>query len=222
MELDELKEKWAEYDHKLDLSIRLTKRLLDAPRMNRARTALRWFAFFLTLEVAVALAVVAALGSFLADHITSLQFAVPAAVLHLFEVATLIVLIRQIMLALAIDYSQPVAAIQRRLESLRVLHVRQIQWTLFASPLLWPPLLIVGLKAFLGVDAYRLLGISYLFYNLLFGIAFLVAAIWVARKFSERMKHFPWVRRLMRALAGYELNAATAFLVEITEFEAAK
>jgi hypothetical protein len=38
MELDALKEKWAEYDRKLDVSIRLNRQLLMAVNMNRVRS----------------------------------------------------------------------------------------------------------------------------------------------------------------------------------------
>ena len=56
MELDELKQKWAEHDRKLEVNIRLTRQLLSATKMNRARSALRRLAVFLALESAVALA----------------------------------------------------------------------------------------------------------------------------------------------------------------------
>ena len=45
MELDELKQKWAEHDRKLEVNIRLTRQLLSATKMNRARSALQRLAF---------------------------------------------------------------------------------------------------------------------------------------------------------------------------------
>src|ERR1700737_527178 len=97
-ELDELKQKWAEHDGKLELNIRLTRQLLSASKMNRARSALQRLAFFLALESTITLAVILALGSFIGDHIAMMRFVVPAAILHLFEIASLIVLIQQIKL----------------------------------------------------------------------------------------------------------------------------
>ena len=124
MELDELKQKWAEHDRKLEVNIRLTRQLLSATKMNRARSALQRLAVFLALESVVALALIIVLGSFIGDHIAMVRFVVPAAALDLFEIATLIVLIQQIRLALYIEYSRRVAAIQKQLESLRMLHIR--------------------------------------------------------------------------------------------------
>jgi hypothetical protein len=222
MELDELKQKWAEHDRKLDGNIRLTRQLLSATKMNRARSALQRLAVFLALESVLALAVIIALGSFIGDHIARVRFAVPAAALDLFEIATLIVLIQQIRLAVYIDYHKPVAAIQKQLASLRMLHIRHVQWTLLLAPLVWTPLLIVALEGFLRVDAYKTLGAAYLLANLLFGLAIIPPAIWLSKKFGDRMDRSPRIQWLMKELAGYNLNAASDFLATLSEFEEEK
>jgi len=222
MELDELKQKWAEHDRKLEVNIRLTRQLLTATKMNRARSALQRLAVFLALESVVALAVIIVLGSFIGDHIAMVRFAVPAAALDLFEIATLIVLIQQIRLALYIDYSNPVAAIQKQLESLRMLHIRQFQWTLLLAPLLWTPLLIVALEGFLLVDAYKTVGAAYLLANLLVGLAIIPLAIYLSKKFGDRMDTSPKIQWLMKGLSGYNLNAASDFLATLSEFEEEK
>jgi hypothetical protein len=222
MELDELKQKWAAHDRKLEVNIRLTRQLLTATKMNRARSALQRLAVILALESVVALAVIIVLGSFIGDHIAMVRFAVPAAALDLFEIASLIVLIQQIRRALYIDYSNPVAAIQKQLESLRMLQIRHFQWTLLLAPLLWTPLLIVALEGFLRVDAYKTVGAAYLLANLLFGLAIIPLAIWLSKKFGDRMDRSPKIQRLMKELAGYNLNAASGFLATLSEFEEEK
>jgi len=219
MELDELKQKWAEHDRKLEVNIRLTRQLLSATKMNRARSALQRLAVFLVLESVIALAVIIVLGSFIGDHIAMVRFAVPAAALDLFEIATFIVLIQQIRRALYIDYSKPVASIQKQLESLRMLHIRHFQWTLLLAPLLWTPLLIVALEGFLRVDAYKTLGAAYLLGNLLFGLAIIPLAIWLSKRFGDRMDRSPKIQWLMKELSGYNLNAASDFLATLSEFE---
>jgi flagellar biogenesis protein FliO len=55
--------------------------------------------------------------------------------------------------------------------------------------------------------------------NVLFGLAIIPMAIWVSRKFGDRMGRSPIIQRLMRELAGYNLNAATCFLATLSEFE---
>jgi hypothetical protein len=83
----------------------------------------------------------------------------------------------------------------------------------------WIPFLIVALKGFWDVDAYKVFGTAFLLANLAVGLAIIPLAIWVSRKFGDRMGRSPVMQRLMRELAGYNLNAATGFLATLSEFE---
>lgn len=219
IELDELKQKWAEYDAKLDLNIQLTRQLLTAKHMNRAQWALRRMALFLMVEGAITLAVIMVLGEFTGNHIETWRFFVPAAFLNLFQIALLVVLGQQIRIAMQIDYSEPIAVIQKQLTLLRLLSLRSTQWTFLLAPLLWTPLLIVGLKGLLHLDAYQVLGTSVLLCNLAVGLAIIPVALWLAKRFSGSMSRSPIMQRFVRGLAGYNLNEATRFLETLTEFE---
>jgi hypothetical protein len=219
MELDALKEKWAEHDRKLDLSIRLNRQALSETKLNRARSAMQRLAASLGVEAAIQLGVVVLLGSFIGDHIRTLRFALTGAVLDAFAIAILIALIQQIVLALRIDYGQPIVAIQRQLAALRVLRVRYTLWIFAAAPLIWTPLFIVSMKAFWGLDAFQLFGAAYLAANVLFGLTVLLLAVWASRKFGDRMGRSPILQWVMRTLAGYNLNAATSYLAALSEFE---
>src|ERR1039457_1527111 len=104
--------------------------------------------------------------------------------------------------------------------SLRVLRIRITQWALLTGQVVWwIPFLIVALKGFWDVDAYKVFGTAFLLANLAVGLAIIPLAIWVSRKFGDRMGRSPVMRRLMRELAGYNMNAATDFLTTLSEFE---
>ena len=219
VEMDDLRKTWAEYDRKLDTNIRLSRKLLMASNLNRVRSPLRRLAFFVGMESVIQFAVVVALGSFIYEHIAMVRFALPAAALDVFAIAILIAMIRQIAGALQIDYDKPIAIIQKQLEDLRVLRIRYIQGIFLVATLAWTPLLIVALKGFWGLDAYRLFGGAYLMANLLVGLAIIPLAIWLSKKFGDRMGRSPVMQRLMKDLAGYNLNAAAGFLATLSEFE---
>ena len=53
----------------------------------------------------------------------------------------------------------------------------------------------------------------------LLGLAIIPLGIWLSKKFSRRMSRSPFIQRLMKDLAGYNLNAATSFLAKLSEFE---
>jgi hypothetical protein len=219
VEMDDLRKTWAEYDRKLDTNIRLSRQLLRATNLNRVRSPMRRLAFFLGLESIIQFAVVVALGNFIYEHIATMRFALPAVALDVGAIALLSSMMRQLTLVLQIDYDKPIAIIQKQLGVLRVLGIRRIQGIFLVATLAWTPLLIVTLKGFLGLDAYRLFGVPYLVANLLVGLTIIPLGIWLSKKFSDRMGRSPFIQRLMKDLAGYNLNAAGGFLASLSEFE---
>jgi hypothetical protein len=217
--LDELEAKWAEYDRKLDANLRLSRRLLSAPTLKRARSALQRLIAFVALEALGTLAAAIALGNFIYENIGAARFVLPAVALDLMAIAMLASLIRQIMTAMQIDYGDPIATIQKQLVVLRMMRIRYVQRTLLAGMIGWLLLLIVAIKGFLGVDPYQLLNRAWLVANLLFGAGVIVAAVWLSRKYSDRMDRYPILQRLMKIFAGYNLNAAAHLLATLSEFE---
>ena len=220
IELEALKEKWAEHDRKLDVSIRLNRQLLVAANMNRVRSPLRRFAFGAGLGALLGLSVAAFLGQFMYQHWAEPRFVLPAAVLHAWVIALLAASVRQMAMALQIDFDKPVAVIQKQLDTLRLLRLRVTRWGLLTGQLVWwIPFSIVALKALWDVDAYKVLGPAFLLTNLAVGLAVIPLAIWASKTFGDRMDRSPIVQRLMREIAGYNLNAATARLAALAEFE---
>jgi hypothetical protein len=220
MEFDALKEKWAEHDRKLDVSIRLNPKLLMAMNMGRVRSPLHRLAFFAGLGALIGLIGLVILGQFIYQHWAEPRFVLPAVVLHVWVIASVAGSIRQITMALQIDYDKPVALIQKQLESLRVLRIRITQWALLTGQVVWwIPFLIVVLKGLWDVDTYKVLGTGFLLANIAVGLAIIPLAIWVSRKFGARMGRSPVMQWLMREVAGYNLNAATRFLATVSEFE---
>lgn len=214
MELDELKEKWAEHDRKLDESLRLNRQLLRDTYTRRARFALWRLAAMLAAGSLFLLIVIVWLGRFIATYHSMPRFVWPAVVLDVMAIAALGALNAQIGLALSINYNQPVAVIQKRLETLRRLRIRYTQAICFTTALTWAPIFIVFMKVFLGTDVYRVFGATWILTNIAFEVAFVAAVIWVFKKVGPRIR-----QRFLRELAGYNLNAASGFLATLAEFE---
>ncbi len=220
MDLDILKEKWAEQDRKLDTSIRLNRQLLMAAHLNHLRSPLRRFALFTGVGVFFGLVALVILGQFICAHWTEPRFALPAMSLHVWVIAYVAASIRQLAMALQVDYNKPIALIQKQIESLRMLRLRVIRWALLTGQLIWwIPFLIVALKGVGDVDAYKVFGAGFLVTNVAMGLAVIPAAIWASKKFGDRMNHSPALQRLMKELAGYHINAASGFLAALSEFE---
>jgi hypothetical protein len=219
MDLDSLKEKWAEYDRKLDDVIRLNHRILTATTMNRARSSLQRVAMLLAVESVIWFVIIVALGSFMSGHMSLPRFALPAALLDVYAIANLIFLIRQIAAALGIDYGLPVSVIQSRLEALRMLRIRYIRVSVLAGMLVWTPFAIVVLKVLFDIDAYRSPGVPWLAANLVFSVAVVALAMFLAKKYGHRMTGSPTLQRFLKDLAGYNLSDAAGFLTTLAEFD---
>jgi hypothetical protein len=220
MNLDDMKQLWEAQDEKLDTLLRLNTRLLQAPVLGKAESALRRLSFLLGIELLLNVLVALWLGSFLWDHAAEPRFLLPAAVLHLGVIALLAACIRQLVAIGSLDYSAPIVEIQKRMEALRAQRIRATMLTFLGAPLLWTPLLIVGLKGLLGLDAYAILSARYLIANALFGLAVIPLVVWIARRYADRMGRSPLVQRLLRDIAGTNLNAAAGFLSRIERFAA--
>ena len=210
MELDELKEKWAEHDRKLDESIRLNRQLLRDMYTRRARFALWRLAAMLAAGALFMLAIIVSLGRFIAQNWSMPRIAWPAIVLDVLAIATLAALNAQIGLALNINYNQPIAVIQKRLETLRKFRIRYIQAIFLMATLTWVPIFIV---------LTRLFDTAWVVANVAFGLLVLAIGVWVARRYGDRMSNSAFGRRFLRELAGYNLNAASDFMTTLAEFE---
>lgn len=206
MDIDALRTKWLEQDRKLDGSLLLKKELKAAIEMNQAHWPLQRFTYLLALGAGLNLIGLVMVGQFLYAHWAEPRFAAPAGALHLWLIASLVASVRQIVTASQIEYDKPVAGIQKQIESLRGLRIRLTQWALLTGQLVWwIPFMIVGLKGFWNLDAYKIFGSAFLMCNLAFGLAVIPLAIWASRRFGGRM------------LAGYNVNEAADFLATLSE-----
>lgn len=215
MDLDELKTRWQELDRKLDANLRLNTRLVRTAVLARTQTSLRWLTWRTVAGLLMKIALVVLIGSFLGDHIREFRFAAPALVLHVSAIALLGASIQQLVTLQSIDYSEPVVAIQKKLEMLRVSRVRETKWTLFLSPLLWAALLVVVARA-AGIDLWSLGLRDWIVANFVFGVVFLGAMLWIARHVSVRS---PFLQQLLDDIAGRTLTRARASLASIRDFE---
>jgi len=215
LDLDEMKQQWAEHDKKLEDSIRLNRQVLSTLNLKGARSALQRLTVGLALEALAWSAIVIPLGGFIYDHGGTLRFAVPGIAADLFAIGMLALTIRQIVAAQGIEYGQPVAAIQKQLEAMRVLRIRITQWALLAGAVVWAPFAIVVCKVLFRIDDYSQ---AWLWANVVFGLSLIPFTMWVSKRFADRMHNSPLLQRLMRDIAGQNLTAALAFLASLSQF----
>jgi len=221
MELDDLKRRWQEQEQKLDASLRLNRRLLQATILGKAETALGRLRRLLWVGLVVNVAAAGLVGSFLGDHIAEPRYALPAAALLLGVIAALITGIRQIVAIHGIDYSSAIVAIQARLEELRAERIRTVKWGMLLSVLAWTPLFIVLMKAQFDVDVYATFGVPWVVANVVLGVAVIPFGLWLCAWLGRRLEGTGFLQRLMRDIGGQNLARAREAVTEWQRVEQA-
>lgn len=219
MELDDLKELWTANNRKLEASMRLNTQLLQQMNLGKTEGSLRRLSLGLWFELALNLLAVVLLGSFAAEHLREPRFFIPALTLGGYALALLVARIRELTGLASVDYTEPVVAIQKQLEGLRLRRIRATIWTLLFAPLMWVPLLVVALRGLFGVDVYAAAAPSWFIANLLFGLAVIPVGILLARRYGHLFERSSAARSLADAIAGRSLAAALDHLDTIRRFE---
>jgi hypothetical protein len=217
MELEEIKALWAQSNRKLEASMRLNAVLLQEWNLRQTDTSLKRLARGIRFELIMNVIAVVLLGAFAANHVREPQFLVPAILLDVYAIALVAAAGRQLGAIGAVDYDEPVVAIQRKLEELRLMRIRTTLWTLLYAPFMWLPLAIVALRAFFGVDLYAA-GWGWLAANALFGLAVIPVAIFLAKRYGDRLAAYSPLRALADTIAGRDLAEALDSLGAIRRF----
>jgi hypothetical protein len=220
IDLDEMKDKWAEQDKRQEENIRLNRQILSNLTLREGEFQLRRLFGLTALHAAAWFVCAMALGNFIQNHLGVRHLALAAVALDIYAITFLIVLIRQMVMVKRIDYGQPVTAAQKKLEAMRIVRIRTTQWAVIAGVVVWTPALIVVFEALFGLDVYRLFGALWMTANVVFGLALIPVAIWTSRNFGPRMNEYPFIQQVMNDLAGSNLNAAIASLATLSRFEA--
>jgi hypothetical protein len=218
MDLDEMKQLWMAQETRMGELLRVNAR--RARDVSDAESASRRLMRFLQAELAFTVPVIIWLGSFNYEHLGEPRFLIPGLLLHLCLIGGMGAAIHQLVTISRLDYAGPIVAIQRRLESLRVIRLHLARAVLMLSTLIWLPMLIVAMKGFLGVDAYEIFSGGWVAANILLGLAVLAGGMWTSVRYADRMEQSPLLRRIMRDLAGTNLNAAADAIDRIDRFAA--
>lgn len=219
MNFETLQSQWSAQNEKLAASIQISRALFRESRLDKANSALQRLSRGIVAELFVNGIAAVLLILFIGNHLNELNFLAPAVVLFVAVLLQVAFGIYQWVTLRALDFSRPILRVQHALARLRVQRIQFTKWTFWIAPLLWVPLLIVSFKGVLGVNAYTTFDALWLIVNLFVGIAVIPVMIWASKRYADRMDRSPLVQRMMDDIAGHDLNAATAFLNDVSAFD---
>lgn len=218
MELDDMKLAWQAVEQRLDTQMAFSQRLWREHRLDKLRHGLRplrWgqaaqivFGFFMMLWGA----------SFWATHLHVMHAFWCGVVVQAFGMAMIVLAIRLLLLAQAIDFAAPVLDIQRRLASMRVWRVKvEAPLMVLMGSFIWIPIILMLIQRDwdrLGYDYWdRLPGlVPWLALNGLVALVLVLLVYWLMKKAGR-------ARWLENNFAGSAIRRAQAELDEIIRFE---
>jgi hypothetical protein len=218
MELDAIAAIWRKYDARLDELVRSEALLQRRSSLVATQTVLDRLRRTLWFEIIIDSIVVWLLGSFSADHARELPVFLAGVVLDGYATAILAATVAQLV-ASFMDFDEPLIALARKAERLRLLRATTAMWTLLLAPLMWPALAIAGVRALLDVEPMSAFGLPWLLANVVFGVAVLAAALRLARRHGSGAQPDSWFRRFSDSISGKHVRAATDQLSALLQYE---
>ncbi|MGH8192875.1 MAG: hypothetical protein ACREQ8_00545 [Woeseiaceae bacterium] len=215
MELDDLKTAWQEMERRLEKSENLNLQFFNERRLDKVKSALRWFGWAQAIELAVWFALVVIVAPFWIEHRETAHFLVSGLVLHAYGVAAICLGTVQLLMIGRIRFSRPVLVIQKHVAELRRMRSRSTLLLGLPWCFLWVPLLIVGAKWLWDIDVYSP---GWTPASLAFGLAVMLLAIGYARRQLHRPAGPEWSQRILDHLAGCSLNRAQQQIDAVARF----
>lgn len=219
MNLDQLKDEWAARDRKLEQALAANNAQVREMMTDTARASTGTHWFELGAEAVAFTLTVLCLGSFIGNHAGDWRVAAPAVLMLAWTVALEIRTLVQRAHLRALDYGQPVVALQRALEQLRMQRMQTFRWAFLSGIIVWNlPLKLVLAQALAGVDLAAAAP-GYVAADLAISIALVPAAWFIARGLGKRFKDSPRFQAVVDSLAGSDVAAARDFMQRLARFE---
>jgi hypothetical protein len=220
MELQELKNIWAEYDRKLDRNLHLNMQLLRQMNFDKVKNKLSKLLFFKVIEMIVFGSAVIYLGRFTVNNWSVPQLSVSAIIIGALFIVCFVYNIKQlsIIIQLQMGYNRAIAPIQKKIEQLKLMIVTYVKITLLLFPL-YPVLLLLAGKVIFDMDFLDSKHRTYFLSNASVGLVLLILAFWFLRQLSSKNINSTAAKILLTGSGWYQANSAYKFLGEIEKFE---
>jgi len=220
METTELKELWKQYDAKLEKNWNLNLKLVKDMNLEKTKSSINTFTMLKGFTIIFQLMVVSFLTNFLIDNFSNLLLAAQGGILLVLTYVALIWNVYQMTLIMMINYNEPVLAIQKKIEKLKIQKLRYNKFIFYSS---YP---------FVFLMAFTVLHISPVYFpiwwmipNIILAILWFPMAYWLIRKYNSPNLLSPFWKQMAKDSSltpdsvSKALNNSLSFLKEIEQFE---
>jgi hypothetical protein len=219
MNLDEMKQTWAEHTVKLDRVLKLNLQALKSAQMDKSRSALSRYKAHRIFELIYGVVFTALVGAYVVHRLTVPTLAIPALILGAFAIAGIAGCVRQLILLHQISFADPVTTIQAKLETVKMHMLEPTRLMILSLPFYFA-YIVIGFDLLFGINILARADRAYIYANVAVSVAFFLPAIWLFRNLNFRKAGHPVIRLFINVAGGKQLLAATDFLNQIEEFKA--
>jgi hypothetical protein len=218
--LEELRNEWSDRSRRLDERLRLSAHLLRDDWIERQRARVWKLGPFGKFSMAVWIAAMVLLGHFLGTHANQPALFITALVLDVWVIAAGIAEVRQQQALRNLDFGLPLLELQARVETLRIARIRSFNCAFLTGQIVWwIPFVVVAFAGAFGVNLYLSPQFrAFAAWNIAGGIAFIPLAMWLARRYCERLSRSSIVRHIADSITGRDIAAARAYLEKLRRF----
>jgi len=218
--LEEIKLLWNTYEQKLDRNYKLNLELLKRTNLDKAKNKIRKLTWMTGITLAFYVMVTFFLVVFAIGNISSISVAVSSGILALWTLLISIAAIHELELISRMDYSAPVAELQKRMSHLKLIIIRYLRLGVWIFPL-YMVFVVMFFKVIFGIDIVANADTGWLLWQLPVMLLFTLGAIWAQKKLSPKNAEKPWMNKLLSG-NGSQITEALSLLDEIEQFEKEK
>ena len=217
MELDDLKGAWAELDRRIEGIESTVRADYRNRRFEKGRRTLQLVGAGQVGQVIIWSVIVAMVAPFWIEHRHVPHLKAAGLALHAYGILAIGTAVVLLFATTRLYYTSPIVECQKRLAELERLRIFCTVVTLLPWWILWIAVLMVGVKALLGVDVYAQAP-AWIQANLAFGILAMAVSIWIARRLTRRPSTPRWVQGIIDDFAGRSLRRVKEQLADVERF----
>jgi hypothetical protein len=218
--LEELRDEWSGHARRMDERLRLSANVLRDDWIERHRERVLKLGPFGKFSMIVWIATMALLGLFLGTHANQPALFATGLVLDIWVIASGIVEIRQQQAMSKLDFGLPLVELQARIEALRIARIRWFNIAFLTGQIVWWIPLVVVVFGALGANLYLSAQFrTFAAWNIAGGIAFIPLAMWISRRYGERLSRLPVVGYIADSIAGRDIAAAREYIEKLHRFD---
>lgn len=215
MELDELKLEWNTIHARLDELTQRNKELSIIVRRPKVASAQRRLLIQPVIDIAGGFAALLILGNVWAAHWREPNMFPSLLVLHLAAVMVVGSNVVQVCQISRLSASASVVETLAQFAVVKRTRMHLLQSILISAPVLWTPLMTVGVRVLFGVDLVHSAPV-YVMANFGFSMLFVAVAVWLSMRYSGAAARNRKLAVILDSLAGRSVQQAHAELLELS------